>query len=106
MIAYLFRWRLRPGYEAQFAEAWTEATRALLELGSFGSALFRGPDDTWFALARWPDAQTRRTAMERCTASAAGARMDEAVLERLPPVELAEQVNLWTLPPTVDAAAG
>ena len=55
MFAVMYRWRLKPGTELQFASAWAERTRAILQKeGGLGSRLHR-TDDGWFiAYAQWP----------------------------------------------------
>ncbi|MCW2776423.1 MAG: Antibiotic biosynthesis monooxygenase [Frankiales bacterium] len=60
MFTAVYRWRLRPGSEAQFVEGWERVTRAVhAQCGSYGSRLHRCTDGTWLAYARWPDAATR-----------------------------------------------
>ena len=55
MFAVIYRWRLKPGTEAQFASAWAERTRAIMnQEGGLGSRLHRS-DNGWFvAYAQWP----------------------------------------------------
>lgn len=85
----LYRWRLRPGHEVEFVEAWTEMTRLLLARGSRGSRLHRGRDDIWYAYAQWPSADTRSAAFASpLPPNDAGDRMDAAVAERFPEVVL------------------
>jgi len=63
MFAVIYRWRIKPGREDDFATAWEHMTRRIAaECGSGGSALFRAEDGTFVAIARWPDRETR----ERC----------------------------------------
>ena len=58
-IAVLYRWRLHPGREETFREAWKTITLALhSERGSWGSRLHRAEDGTFWAYARWPDRET------------------------------------------------
>jgi len=60
MLAVIYRWRPKPGLEAQFADGWARVTRAIYEnCGSYGSRLHRVEDGTWLAYARWPDKATR-----------------------------------------------
>ncbi|MBU6244371.1 MAG: antibiotic biosynthesis monooxygenase [Actinomycetales bacterium] len=85
----LYRWRIAPGRERQFAEAWEEVTNALLARGSQGSRLHRGDDGLWYAYAQWPSQDARRRAFDRPSEHAdASARMHEAVAEYLPEVIL------------------
>jgi hypothetical protein len=55
MFAVIYRWRLKPGTESQFASAWAERTRAIMsQEGGLGSRLHRA-DNGWFvAYAQWP----------------------------------------------------
>ena len=97
MFVAIYRWRLRPGREAEFRDGWrriTEAARA--RCGSGGSALFRDGDGTWVAIARWPS----RAAREACFAAGsldpeASAMMRGAVAEALPDVDLEGDLDLW-----------
>lgn len=81
--AVIYRWRLKDGYERQFADAWRRVTLAILDqCGSYGSRLHQAADGTWVAYARWPSAEVR----ERCFANGPpdpeGSRlMREAVAE-------------------------
>lgn len=104
MLVYFFQWRLRPGLESQFQDAWAEVTRDLLAQGSHGSALFDGPDGTVCALARWPDRATRQAATARD--DDARRRMHEAIAETLQTLPLDERLNLWAAFPLEDGPAG
>ena len=98
----LYRWTLKPGREAQFVEAWSQVTAALLERGSLGSRLHQGPDGLWVGYAQWPDALAR----ERAFAAPAGtsahtpafARMREAIAESFDEIELAPVADYLVLP--------
>jgi hypothetical protein len=60
MVVYLYRWRLKPGKEAQFQKAWTYVTEQLREKsGSLGSRLHFGSDGIWYGYAQWPSAELR-----------------------------------------------
>jgi len=93
MLVYFFQWRLKPGLETQFEQAWAEVTRELLTQGSHGSALFDAPDGTVCGIARWPDLATRQAASARD--EDARRRMNEAIEETLQAVPLSERLNLW-----------
>lgn len=86
----LYRFRLKPGREADFVEAWAAVTRKLRdERGGLGSRLHRGPDGVWYAYAQWPSAEARAHAFEQPPVDAeASARMREATLEQLPEIVL------------------
>ena len=54
-FAVLYRWHLRPGHEAGFADAWELVTKRLMaERGALGSRLHRVEGDVWAAYAQWP----------------------------------------------------
>lgn len=81
----LYRWRLRPGKEDSFVEAWSAVTRQLLEAdGSLGSRLHRGPEDIWYAYAQWESAEARRRAFEEPLDPALRGQMSSAIAEAYP----------------------
>ena len=82
MIVVYYRWRIRPDREQDFRAAWAEATDLLRAHGSGGSTLFRAPDGSLAALARWPDVETRRAAFAAVPPDVIG-RMAGAVAEKL-----------------------
>jgi heme-degrading monooxygenase HmoA len=98
MFVALYRWRVRPEREPDFRRAWRRLTEVIrARCGSGGSALFREPDGTFVALARWPS----REAWERAFAAGspdveATALLRDCVLERLPHAELENVEDLWT----------
>ena len=54
----IYRWRLHPGKERQFQQAWERATPALMRLrGALGSRLHCAEDGTWVAYAQWSSRQ-------------------------------------------------
>ena len=84
----LYRWRLRPGTEHSFVEAWTTATKRLLGLGSKGSRLHRGADGIWYSYAQWPSQESRKAAFSASTDRANRERMRAAIAEEFPEVIL------------------
>ena len=90
MYVVLYRWRLHPGSEREFVEAWSQVSRFLLtQRGSIGSRLHRGSDGIWYSYAQWPDAAARQSAfMQPSAAAAALDVMRAAIAERLPEIEL------------------
>ena len=86
---FLYRWRLRPGMESAFVDAWSDATRELLDAGSLGSRLHQGDDGLWYGYAQWPDAARRDAAFAARSDASSAARMRDCVIEALPPVVLA-----------------
>jgi len=54
-FAVIYRWRLHPGTERQFQQAWERATPLLMRhRGALGSRLHKAEDGTWIAYALWP----------------------------------------------------
>jgi hypothetical protein len=96
MIAIIYQWRLHAGMEAQFEVAWSAVTALLKQQGSLGSALFDGPDGTVFAIARWPDLETRQASSARKANSELYAKMTDAIAEELQEHVIAEKLNFWS----------
>lgn len=96
MIAILYQWRLAPGNRQQFADAWTAVTAHLKEQGSLWSAFFGGPNGSVFAIARWPDLETRQASSARKANPLLCATMTEAIAEELQEQILEESLNLWS----------
>jgi hypothetical protein len=96
MIAMLYQWRLVSGKEEQFSKAWAIVTARLKEQGSFGSALFAGPDGTVFAIARWPDLETRQASSAKRADPENYALMIAAIAEELQEHVLDQRLNFWT----------
>ena len=98
-FAVLYRWRLHPGKEQQFIDAWSEVSRLLLQdRGSLGSRLHRGLDDTWYSYAQWPSAAARAHAFSLpSVAPEAMARMRDAISESFPDIVLASVADFLVL---------
>lgn len=77
VFAVLYRWKLRPGAEPEFREAWRAATVAIrARHGTFGSRLHRADNDEVVAYAVWPDRASWEAARELpSVAPEAAARM-------------------------------
>ena len=85
----LYRWKLKPGAEESFVNAWSEITNHLQSSGgSLGSRLHRGSDHIWYGYAQWPNEETRRAAFKRLIDHNLAARMKSAVAESMPEVVL------------------
>ncbi len=82
-FAVIYRWRLKPGLEAQFVEAWTRVTELYVaHRGGLGSRLHKGPDGVWYAYAQWRSAEAREAAFTgEPLDREAGIRMREAIAE-------------------------
>lgn len=94
----LYRWKLKRGKEQQFIDAWSAGTKALRELGSFGSRLHKGPDDIWYAYAQWPSAQARNDAFDKREGTPEGDIMGDAILESFPEIILEPVADYLVLP--------
>lgn len=65
MYAAVYAWRVKPGYEEQFREAWRRGTLAITRLyGSYGSRLHRSADGRFIGYAEWPDEASWRRAFD------------------------------------------
>ena len=64
-FAVLYRWKLKPGREQDFKQAWAEATRLIHEhCGSYGACLHEDVDGTVWSYARWPSDGVRGACFE------------------------------------------
>lgn len=99
-FAVLYRWRLHPGSEASFVEAWSRLSEHLLQHGgSLGSRLHRGPDGLWYSYAQWPSAEARAAAFRSASGDpAAGEQMRAAIAESLPELVLESVADFMVLP--------
>ncbi len=89
-FSILYRWRLAPGKEEQFQQAWERITRALLaERNSLGSRLHLAADGTWVAYAQWPDQDRWQQSMDAGSLDPeASAQMADAITESFDPILL------------------
>ena len=97
-FATFFQWTVHSGRDAEFVEIWNEGTALLVAEGSLGSALFRGQDGRFSALARWPDRATRDAGFARVADHEVFVRMRECVSETNRCDDTDEVSNLWRLP--------
>jgi hypothetical protein len=98
-LVVLYRWRLHPGSEALFVEAWSRITESLRRhAGSLGSRLHRGSDGLWYGYAQWPDDAVRQRAFAHPLDPDARARMRDAIAESFPDVLLAPVSGFPVLP--------
>ena len=95
MIAVLYQWRLVAGKEAQFIDAWTIITGQLKLQGAHGSALFDGSDGTVFAIARWPNIETRMASSAKRADPKNYQLMIDAIAEEYQEHILNERLNFW-----------
>ncbi len=80
MFVAVYRYRLKPGAETQFASDWAEVTRRGIEEGrSLGSTLGKAQDGSWVAIARWNTKQQRDDWFASIPVDGARARMRAAI---------------------------
>ena len=85
MFVVLYRWRLKPGMERQFAENWSAITSHYVEhCGSLGSRLHHGADGVYYGYAQWPSSLTREKAMLDVRLELVRLHMKEAIDESFP----------------------
>ena len=101
----LYRWRLHPGAEDAFVEAWSRISQSLQTTrGSLGSRLHRGDDGLWYSYAQWPSAAARQEAFASGPIDEhAAAQMEHAVAERYPEIVL-ECVSDFLVPTSGNVA--
>lgn len=86
----IYRWRLHPGSEAAFVEAWSRVTQLLRsERGSLGSRLHRGPDDLWYSYTQWASAETKAEGLAQASVDPqAWQQLRDCIAESLPELVL------------------
>jgi heme-degrading monooxygenase HmoA len=101
----IYRWRLHPGSEETFVQAWSRITQLLLtERGSLGSRLHRGPDNIWYSYTQWPSAAAKAEGLTRMSIDPeAWQQLRESIAESLP--ELVLEPILDFLAPLRDGGA-
>ena len=95
-IVVLYRWRLHPGSESSFIEAWSRVSQLLRsERGSQGSRLHKASDGLWYSYAQWPSAQARQNAFALGPVDVqATEAMERAIAERFPEIILEPVADL------------
>lgn len=89
MFVILYRWRIKPGKETQFIEAWSKITAYYREnFDSLGSRLHRGDDGIFYAYAQWKSAEARENAFSGTPDVTVRTKMREAIEESFPEVRL------------------
>ncbi|MFK2874452.1 antibiotic biosynthesis monooxygenase family protein [Dyella lipolytica] len=96
----LYRWRLHPGMESSFIEAWSRLSDLLRsERGSLGSRLHHGSDGLWYSYAQWPSAQARKDAFSAGSVDLhASAQIERAIAEGYPEVTLEPVADFLVVP--------
>ncbi|WP_421789659.1 GNAT family N-acetyltransferase [Hyphobacterium sp.] len=63
--AVLYHWKLKPGMEEAFRDAWIEGTQLIhKKCASYGARLHEGADGLFWSYARWPSEEARQTCFE------------------------------------------
>ena len=95
-FAVLYRWRLKPGSEDAFAEAWAIMTELIKQqCGGMGSRLHQVDDETWAAYAQWPDRETWAAMQGKDPIDKiASTQMREAIEESFEPVLMEPTMDL------------
>ena len=66
MFVAVYWWRVHPGKEEQFRQAWHRGTELITRIyGSYGLRLHRDRDGRFVGYAEWPDEATWRAAFNR-----------------------------------------
>ncbi len=101
MFNVVYRWRVHPGKDAAFEQAWRELTvRIREERGGLGSRLHRCGDGSYLGYAQWPDRETWAASQELAfPPDAASAVMRDAIASSEPPIELTPIADLLTVSP-------
>ena len=90
MFAVLYRWKLKPGTESTFREAWRAVTETIkAERGGFGSRLHRTAEGELVAYAVWPSRERWEVAGTLpSTNEGAAARMKACIEQSMPSTPL------------------
>jgi quinol monooxygenase YgiN len=99
MFAVIYSWRVKPEFEKQFVENWSEITEYLMKnFGALGSRLHRSEDGLWYAYAQWKTSEDRDFAFQKTPEMPARAKMEEAVEESFPEIRLKAVADFLILP--------
>ncbi|NYE28213.1 heme-degrading monooxygenase HmoA [Rhodanobacter sp. K2T2] len=100
MFVAIYRWRLHPDRERDFIANWERITLLGLAAGSGGSSLFKDTEGCWVAIARWISREAREHFFQSMEDDDAEPGMREraaqAIIERLPPIELESVLDCWS----------
>ena len=99
MIAILYRWRIKPQFEQQFIESWSEITEYYLKnFGALGSRLHKGNDGLWYAYAQWKSFEDRELAFQIKPNLNSVEIMKEAIGESFPEILLEIKADFLMFP--------
>lgn len=99
MFAVIYRWRIKPEFENQFVESWSEITEYYMKsFGALGSRLHRGSDGLWYAYAQWKTSEERDYAFQNMPEMPVRERMKQAIEESFPEIRLEIIADFLILP--------
>lgn len=90
MFVVIYRWKLRPGADEEFRDAWRRATEAIYQhRSSLGSRLLKADDGTYYAMAQWPTQESWEKRSEPSDADPEASQTMRQLIEMsYPPVRL------------------
>ena len=104
MLVFLYRWRIKAGFEDQFVDAWSAITKYYRKRpGSLGSRLHKGSDGIWYAYAQWNLPGDREAAFAGAPDHPDRERMKEAIDEYLGETILEVQADFLAAPARASA---
>jgi len=99
MFAVIYRWRIKPAFENQFIESWSEITEYLMKnFGALGSRLHRGGDGLSYAYAQWKTSEERDFAFQNLPEIPVREKMKQAIEESFPEIRLEIIADFLILP--------
>jgi hypothetical protein len=99
MIAILYRWRIKPEFEKQFIESWSETTEYYMRnFGALGSRLHKSNDGLWYAYAQWKSFADRDLAFKDRPNLNSRDKMRETIEESFPEVLLEIKADFLIFP--------
>lgn len=102
MFTVIYRWRIKPEFENQFVESWSEITEYLMKnFGALGSRLHRGSDGLWYAYAQWQTSEMRDYAFQNSPEMPVREKMKQAIEESFPEIRLEIIADFLILPEKV-----
>ena len=99
MFAVIYSWRIKPEFENQFVESWSEITQYFVgNFGALGSRLHLGGDGLWYAYAQWETSEQRDFAFQNLPEMPAREKMKQAIEESFPENRLETIADFLILP--------
>jgi heme-degrading monooxygenase HmoA len=100
VFTVVYRWRIKPAYEAKFLAAWHSRTeRIYRERGSYGSRLHREPGGIYCAIALWPSEEAWKATEPALLDDETDAEVfATSIQEQFPTITMESIDDLWRLP--------